>query len=254
MLRASDIAVYAISYDPPDVLGQLARGYAVTYPLLSDQRSRVIGALGLLNPNMPVGHHWHGVPYPGTFLLDARGRITHKSFYADHRVRDSVARLLEEGFGVPPDLDVSPGTPGTPPEGNVAGRRRPRVAARTERVEAVATLSAGTVRPGQVHSLRIEIWPRADAPVVPAHQLPQLMAPTVEVAPEEGVEAGSTLSERLDGRMVLRTPITVRRRADVVLHVRVKAFAAGDRVAQDAGTLAFDLPLRFLPNAAPATG
>jgi hypothetical protein len=256
VLLASGIAAYAISYDPLDVLAQLARGYGVTYPLLSDRESRVIRALGLLNTNMPAGHPWHGVPYPGTFLLDEEGRIAHKSFYADHRVRDSVARLLEDGFGVPPDLGgASEGTLRSALQSTPADRARPRVAVRTERIEAVATLSAGTVRPGQVHTLRIEVRPRRDT--APAQRFPELAALAVEVAPVEGVETGPTVGERGERGVVLRTPIIVRRREDVVLHARVRAAEAGDGpdgAAADLEAVAFDLPLRYVPNAAPAGG
>jgi len=99
-----DLAIVAISYDPVSTLGGFADKHGITYPLLSDEGSHVITELGLLNTNIAAEReHWGkpmtkrhvGLPYPGTFLLDADGMITEKIFEKSHRVRPSGSLLLE---------------------------------------------------------------------------------------------------------------------------------------------------------------
>lgn len=228
MMDRHAIAAYAVSYDSVDVLAQLARGYAVAYPLLSDAESRVIKQLRLLNVHIPPGHPWHGVPYPGTLLLDAQGRVVRKSFYADHRVRDSVARLLEDGFGVEPHVPNSSGV--APAQDTTAAGD----------VVATATLSASTTRPGQVHTLAVRLAPRAGRE--------EHAWPTVELAlaSAEGVEMGRAVVEQDSGALTLRAPVTIRRREDVVLELSVHAPRGDGREPID---LSFRLPVRCVPNA-----
>jgi hypothetical protein len=105
----ADIAVFAISYDAVDVLRRFADTYGITFPLLSDEGSTVIRALGLLNEHVYAQHaaygipqhdrHW-GVPYPGVFLLDAHGRVIQKRFQQSYRERETGVGILEQGFGL----------------------------------------------------------------------------------------------------------------------------------------------------------
>ncbi|MBI3970554.1 MAG: redoxin domain-containing protein [Chloroflexi bacterium] len=258
MLERHGIAAYAVSYDPVEVLAQLTRGYDVAYPLLSDAESRVIRQLGLLNSNIPPGHPWHGVPYPGTLLLDEAGRVLAKSFYPDHRSRDSVARLLEDAFGVAPDL---------------SGAGRPVDTAQRDGVTATATLSAGTIRPGQVHSLTLVVALRSGQQPAARGLLADPAAVEVALAPVEGIEfgpvaavapvaaaqetaAGATRATPA-GRVVLRASVTAaRRRDDFVVQATVRLPGDGRPGADqpDSSTsFSLSLPVRFVPNAAPAT-
>jgi peroxiredoxin len=50
------IAVFGISYDPVDVLARFASAHGVTFPLLSDEGSTVIRALGMLDEQV-YEHH-----------------------------------------------------------------------------------------------------------------------------------------------------------------------------------------------------
>jgi hypothetical protein len=105
----ADIAVFAISYDAVDVLRGFADTYGITYPLLSDEGSTVMRALGLLNEHVDEQHAAYGIPqqdrhrdlpYPGVFLLDAHGRVMQKRFQQSYRERETGVGLLEQGFGV----------------------------------------------------------------------------------------------------------------------------------------------------------
>lgn len=112
-------ALFAISYDPVDRLAAFAAQREITYPLLSDEGSHTIRALGLLNEHLaeqhtaygaPVREHFFGVPYPGTFVLDEQGTILEKRFEQSYRVRPSGAALA----GELPEL-AEPAEPATPP-------------------------------------------------------------------------------------------------------------------------------------------
>ena len=83
-LQQMGFALVAISYDDVATLAAFAERHAITYPLLSDTGSERIRSLGLLNEHLeqqqaaygrPVRPEQHGVPYPGTFVLDEHGLV-----------------------------------------------------------------------------------------------------------------------------------------------------------------------------------
>jgi DsbC/DsbD-like thiol-disulfide interchange protein len=91
------------------VLAAFAEKHGIGYPLLSDEGSRVIRKLGLLNEQVFEHHAFYGVPrrdsawgvpYPGTFLLDEQGVVTEKRFQNSYRERETGVAILERGFGV----------------------------------------------------------------------------------------------------------------------------------------------------------
>ena len=103
-LQQMGIVLVAISYDDVATLAAFAEKYAITYPLLSDAGSETIRSLGLLNELLeqqqaaygrPTRAEQHGVPYPGTFVLDERGYIREKHFEQSYRVRPTRSIILE---------------------------------------------------------------------------------------------------------------------------------------------------------------
>ncbi len=85
----SGVAVFAISYDPVPVLADFAALHHITYPLLGDEGSHVIRALGLENQHIAEQHAYYGLgvrpnhlgtPYPGTFVLDEQGIVVQRDF------------------------------------------------------------------------------------------------------------------------------------------------------------------------------
>ena len=86
-----------MSYDSPETLGGFAAKYGITYPLLADEGSPAIRALGILNEEAPEAIA--GIPHPGTFVLNADGSIRGKHFYASYRERDTGSGVLHHLLG-----------------------------------------------------------------------------------------------------------------------------------------------------------
>ncbi len=126
-LRAQGLGVVAISYDSEEVLADFSQRRDITFPLLSDDDSSVITAFGILNtvaaegvgPNRDdpdvvadVAKYVSlfganpmivGTPYPGTFMLDATGRVTSRFFEEFYRERNTTANvMLKLGAGLSP--------------------------------------------------------------------------------------------------------------------------------------------------------
>ena len=131
-LGGSGIGVAAISYDSTEVLNDFAEKRGITFPLLSDKDSAVITEFGILNtvvaeglgPNrdnpevvasvhkyvaasvfdsIPLRQMINGTPFPGTFMLDANGRVTSRYFEEFYRERSTTSNiLLTAGIGHTP--------------------------------------------------------------------------------------------------------------------------------------------------------
>jgi hypothetical protein len=176
---ANDIALFAVSYDSVSILREFAEKYGIRYPLLSDEGSQVMQRLGLINERVQEDHAYYGIqpnpkhvnlPYPGVFVLDAAGKITHKRFHQSYRVRDTGAGLIAETLGI---LD---------------GGHGPEMAADSDTVGVRAWLDSATYCAFQQLCLTVEL---AIAPGfhVYGDPIPQGYVPLrVEVAPIEGLE------------------------------------------------------------------
>ena len=126
-LENAGIGVAAISYDSPAVLQDFAQRGGIDFPLLADEGSEVISRYGILNTvaaeglgpdadNLDVmadvaryvsvfgaSRAIVGTPYPGTFMVDADGRVTSRYFEEFYRERNTTSNvLLKEGIGVSP--------------------------------------------------------------------------------------------------------------------------------------------------------
>lgn len=98
--RAQGLGVAAISYDSPAVLRHFSeRMGGFHFPLLSDEGSKIIRAFGILNHNVPEGHEFFGMPFPGTFLVDESGIVRAKYFEQMHRQRYTADSILVREFG-----------------------------------------------------------------------------------------------------------------------------------------------------------
>jgi hypothetical protein len=97
---ALGIKVYAISYDEPDALKDFQDAYSITYTLLSDPESKVIRDYGILNTLIAEDDHpWFGIPFPGTYVTDNTGAITHKFFENNLVLRVGPEELLRAVAG-----------------------------------------------------------------------------------------------------------------------------------------------------------
>lgn len=93
-LRAAGLGVVAISYDPVPVLADFASRRGITFPILSDAGSAVIGKYGLLNTTVDPNDPLFGYPFPGTFILDAQGRVKSRFFEETYQERNTIASIL----------------------------------------------------------------------------------------------------------------------------------------------------------------
>lgn len=106
-LRERGLDVAGISYDSRAVLKDFAARRHITLPLLSDPDSAIIRRFGLLNPEYPSGDRAHGVPYPGTLVVDPAGFIREKHFapaYTERRTAASVLAIAGDVVGPATEL------------------------------------------------------------------------------------------------------------------------------------------------------
>ena len=126
-LRGQGLGVAAISYDSEEILSDFAQRSGISFPLLSDDDSAVITEFGILNtvaaeavgpnkddPDVVADARQYvsvfgasqmivGTPFPGTFMLDAQGRVTSRFFEEFYRERNTTANLmLKLGAGLSP--------------------------------------------------------------------------------------------------------------------------------------------------------
>jgi peroxiredoxin len=126
-LRAQGLGVAAISYDSEAVLADFSQRRGITFPLLSDDDSTVITDFGILNTVAAEGVGANrddpdvvadvakyvsvfganpmivGTPFPGTFMLDADGRVSSRFFEEFYRERNTTANvMLKLGAGLSP--------------------------------------------------------------------------------------------------------------------------------------------------------
>jgi DsbC/DsbD-like thiol-disulfide interchange protein len=66
--------------------------------MLSDKGSAVIRKFGILNANMPEGHPFCGIPFPGDYLIGANGVVRDKQFLPDYQTRPSSSQILMRNF------------------------------------------------------------------------------------------------------------------------------------------------------------
>lgn len=98
--RARGVGVASVIPEPPDVLRAFAEKHGIGFPLLSDEGAAIIRRLGLLDETMAAKR---SVPYAGSFLLDAQGRVLSRYFEAETEYRRTAASILagqgEAGVG-----------------------------------------------------------------------------------------------------------------------------------------------------------
>jgi peroxiredoxin len=97
--KAQGLTVAALTYDSPAVLADFAKRQGIRFPLLSDTGSKVIRAFGILNTNIAPKTPQYGIPFPGTYIVDAEGRVKSKYFEEDYRERYSAAAIVSKEFG-----------------------------------------------------------------------------------------------------------------------------------------------------------
>jgi len=116
--RAAGVRLYALSYDEPDALADYAKAHDTTFTMLSDPDSEVIRSFGILNTLIPPDDHpWYGLPFPGSYVIDADGVIVAKFFEHNFAVRSGPEQLLAAALGQ--EFEV-PAPSGEAPAGQVS--------------------------------------------------------------------------------------------------------------------------------------
>jgi peroxiredoxin len=85
----------AMTYDPVATLKEAEEEHGTSMPLLSDEDTRHVTAMGILNTQYSPGERAYGIPYPGIFVIDAQGVIRAKLAEKDYKVRPDVSLVLE---------------------------------------------------------------------------------------------------------------------------------------------------------------
>jgi len=117
-LREKGLGLAAISYDSPEILAAFTKQRGITFPLLSDVGSATIERYGILNPvpEWAIGPdkdnpavqaevqkyvsvvrpsaQMVGIAFPGTFILDRRGRVTSRYFEDFYIERNTVSSIM----------------------------------------------------------------------------------------------------------------------------------------------------------------
>jgi hypothetical protein len=114
------LGLAGISYDSQEILAEFSRRRGITFPLLSDKGSAVIKAFGLLNtaaeeavgpskddPAVAADVHTYvaaagippdrsriGMAFPGTLILDRKGRVTSRFFETLYFERQTVSSMM----------------------------------------------------------------------------------------------------------------------------------------------------------------
>ncbi|MBA2446455.1 MAG: redoxin domain-containing protein [Chloroflexi bacterium] len=163
------------------MLAGFAEKYGITFSLLSDEGSRVIQVLGMLNEHVQEHHAFYGiperdyvvgVPYPGTFLLDQQGVVVERRFQDSYRERETGVAILEQGFGI---------------ESSAHG---PEARAGGAGLAVRAYLDSGVYRGFQRLRLTVELAVESGLHVY-GRPIPEGYVPlSVEVAPIEGLDVG----------------------------------------------------------------
>ncbi len=83
-----------VTYDDVGKLKRLARRAKIRYPLLSDKRSEIIRAFGLLAGNYPQGSFYYGVPHPAIIVLGPDGTVTHRFSESHYVARPDIDDVL----------------------------------------------------------------------------------------------------------------------------------------------------------------
>ena len=137
-LKRRGIGLAAISYDAPETLKKFSAAHAITFPLISDAGSAIIKRYGIFNTTVEAGTRTYGIPFPGTFMLDAKGIVRARYFEEAYQERNTAASIL-----------VRQGATAT----------GPITTANTRHLTIMAALSDTEVAPGERLSIAYDITP-----------------------------------------------------------------------------------------------
>lgn len=86
--------VASVSYDSVEILKSFGDRVGITFPMLADPDSKIIRDFGILNESIQKGTPTYGIPYPGSYIVDAKGVVLSKYFAPDFRERYTAGNIL----------------------------------------------------------------------------------------------------------------------------------------------------------------
>ena len=92
--------IVAVSYDQPTVTQGFTNRRAITFPMLSDPKSKVIDRWGLRDPQYPMGDLAYGVPRPIIFVIDRKGVIRGSLAEETYQKRPPVTEVVKVLDGI----------------------------------------------------------------------------------------------------------------------------------------------------------
>ena len=84
-----------VTYDAVDILERFAVKEKIRFTLLSDPKSEIIGAFGLINDSFPLDSKWYGFAHPMIFVIDPKGAIRHRFSEIKREDRPDVDAILD---------------------------------------------------------------------------------------------------------------------------------------------------------------
>ena len=76
-IKRSGLGLVGISYDPVTTPADFSKRRGITFRLLSDSGSETIRRYGIFNTTVvDTSKITYGIPFPGTFFVDANGVVT----------------------------------------------------------------------------------------------------------------------------------------------------------------------------------
>jgi peroxiredoxin len=84
-----------VTYDPVDILKRFAAREKIGFTLLSDPKSAIIGAFGLIDGSVPPGSDWYGFAHPMVFVFDSKGVVRHRFSEPSYQQRPDVDVIFE---------------------------------------------------------------------------------------------------------------------------------------------------------------
>jgi peroxiredoxin len=95
-LPALGYGLAAVTNDPIPALRRFADDEHISFTLLSDAKSKIIGAFDLLDPQYPPSSRWHGLALPMIVVVDGAGVVQRHFSSRDYRNRPSVDAVLKQ--------------------------------------------------------------------------------------------------------------------------------------------------------------
>lgn len=113
--EAAGVSLFVVFPEPVEQLATFAAEYDITLPLLADPDSAIIRELGILNTTLTEDDvPFYGIPFPGSYVLDADGSVTAKFFEQNSLIRTHPNLVLRAAAGE--QIETIESAPGPPPE------------------------------------------------------------------------------------------------------------------------------------------